>query len=659
MVRFASFGLGCLVSSMLLGSVSALSSFEYLQVTKDFADAFMPSTGSDLVASLESKKALFAEDVVGTVDIAGDINGRDFSTDFLFGLFLGAAQNPKVPSPIGLPISYNVTAAVVEHNTVSAGIKFELSYPILNQTFPIELEAFLTIDDNKQITQYDLIFRRWAWATDTIIPLLTPYMAEMLGMADTNSTVTLHQFLAYASCQQVMTYCNGTNAQYESTLECMSTAQTLSTGEFYRVGENNLACRAVHAPMLQLSPETYCPALGAGGGSFCTDRDYTQTVRGDHFTQGFLAPKYVTPENQKIVKDIWASSEDQTLSPLLEISMSSQDAHSWEPTFYATCTFAYFIFYYFFAKVTDFMFKRFNKAYKELPRELQKNVTMYLMTIVFTAVALALQLVGSPGFHGEWHYWEIRCVRLAGVLTVALYIFELVFRFNMRLPLVAHHVLTIFAISLGVTTLEYTQNPCYMLSGIVWLFQATTEQPTFVGLMGYRLKWRKETVAWILKISSIQTFVFKAASAVALLVYWGLHQNYTYRSMDIVWTAFVWIIAIGLFLTQIWGSYVTYIIGVRILRKRPVAPERTDSSASSDTQVSELTDLSDAEKGPDRQLEKDSQFVQGGKYGDNLSVGNLTTLSYDGRQRGYQGSVVTASSSMASMIVDHQYGPRP
>ncbi|WVF70458.1 hypothetical protein IAT40_005248 [Kwoniella sp. CBS 6097] len=650
-MRLAPFGLGCLIAPAFLSSVSALSSFEFLQVTKDFADAFMPNGGNDLVASLESKRALFTQDVVGTVDIAGDINGRDYSTNFLFGLFLGAAQNPTVPSPIGLPVSYNVTAAVVEHNTVSAGIKFELSYPILNQTFPIELEAFLTIDDNKQITQYDLIFRRWAWATDIIIPLLTPYMAEMIGMADTNSTVTLHQFLSFGSCQQVMTYCNGTNAQYETMLECMSNAQSLPTGEFYRLGENNLACRAAHAPMLQLNPETYCPALGATGGDFCTDRDYTRTVREDHFNQGFLAPKYVTPENKKIVKDIWASSADQTLSPLLEISMSNQDVHSWEPTFYATCTFAYFIFYYFFAKFTDFMFKRFNKAYGELPRELQKNVTMYFMTIVFTAIALALQLVGSPGFHGEWHYWEIRCVRLAGVLTVALYIFELVFRFNMRLPLVAHHVLTIFAISLGVTTLEYTQNPCYMLSGIIWLFQATTEQPTFIGLMGYRLKWRKETVAWILKVSSIQTFVFKAASALALLVYWGLHQNYTYRSMDIAWTVFVWIIAIGLFLTQIWGSYVTYIIGVRILRKRPAAPERTDSNASSDTQVSEVADISDVEKGLGQQLEKDPKSVRDDERDDAVLVDHLTVLSYNGRQRGHHGSIGTSSSSMVSTIV--------
>jgi hypothetical protein len=42
----------------------------------------------------------------------------------------------------------------------------------------------------------------------------------------------------------------------------------------------------------------------------------------------------------------------------------------------------------------------------------------------------------------------------------------------------------------------------------------------------------------------------QSASALALLVYWGLHQNYSYRAIDRAWTALVFIIAIGLLLTQ-------------------------------------------------------------------------------------------------------------
>ncbi|WWC86258.1 uncharacterized protein L201_001131 [Kwoniella dendrophila CBS 6074] len=645
MVRLTA--LACLIGPTLFGTVSALTGFQYLEVTKNFADAFMPTASNDLIGALNSKKALFAEDVKGTVDIAGDIDGRDYSADFLFGLFLGAAQFPTLPSPVGVPTSYNVTAAVVEHNTVSAGIKFELEYPLLNTTYPIELEAFLTINDDREITQYDLIFRRWVWATDTIIPQLTPYMAKILGMSNDNATLTLHQFLTFAACTETMAYCNGTNSQYENLSQCLSSTATLPTGQFYRLGENNLACRAVHASMLQLNPTTYCPAMSLSGGHLCKDQDYSETVRNDqHFNQGFIAPKYVSQENKDLVKDIWASSDVKVLDPLLEMSMANQDIHSWDATFYATITFVYFLFYYFFAKATDFLFTRLNKVYKELPREHQRNVTMYFMTIVFTAIALALQLVGAPGFRGDWHYWEMRCVRLAGVLTAALYIFELVFRFNMRLPLVAHHVLTIFAISLGVTAVEYTQNPTYMLSGLIWLFQATTEQPTFIGLIGYRLKWKKETVAIILKVSAIQTFVFKAASALALLIYWGLHQNFHYNSIDYVWSIFVWIIAIGLFLTQIWGSYITYIIGVNILKKRPPPPIRLVSDVSSNKSL--LTSNNnlhiDIEKG-NHGLSESGQ----------ISPTEITHLNYEGylnnnHHHDHSGSISMSQSSSSSAL---------
>lgn len=49
---------------------------------------------------------------------------------------------------------------------------------------------------------------------------------------------------------------------------------------------------------------------------------------------------------------------------------------------------------------------------------------------------------------------------------------------------VIHHCFTILAISLSVTLVEYTQSPTHVVSGIIWLLQATTEQPTFIGLFG-------------------------------------------------------------------------------------------------------------------------------------------------------------------------------
>lgn len=174
-----------------------------------------------------------------------------------------------------------------------------------------------------------------------------------------------------------------------------------------------------------------------------------------------------------------------------------------------------------------------------------------VITIIFTSLALALELTAAPTFAGEYRLWAVKSARCAVTVTAALYCWELTYRDDMRLPLIIHHVLTVFAVAFTITIFEKTQSPTYMVSGLIWLFQATTEQPTFVGLLGYRLKWDPRLTSRILKFAAIQTFVLKTASALALIVYWGIRQNYTYRSIDIAWSAMVWIIAIGLMLTQV------------------------------------------------------------------------------------------------------------
>jgi hypothetical protein len=57
------------------------------------------------------------------------------------------------------------------------------------------------------------------------------------------------------------------------------------------------------------------------------------------------------------------------------------------------------------------------------------------MTIIFTTIALALQLAPLPIAFGHYANWEIQTMRTAAILLSSLYIFELVFRFNMRYPL--------------------------------------------------------------------------------------------------------------------------------------------------------------------------------------------------------------------------------
>lgn len=57
------------------------------------------------------------------------------------------------------------------------------------------------------------------------------------------------------------------------------------------------------------------------------------------------------------------------------------------------------------------------------------------MTIVLTTAALALQLAPLRRAFGHYAVWEVQTIRTAAIMISSLYIFELVFRFNMRYPL--------------------------------------------------------------------------------------------------------------------------------------------------------------------------------------------------------------------------------
>lgn len=62
-------------------------------------------------------------------------------------------------------------------------------------------------------------------------------------------------------------------------------------------------------------------------------------------------------------------------------------------------------------------------------------------------------------------------------------IFEMIHREAIRLPLLIHHLLTIFAIVWVVFCLDQVQHPSLITTAEVWLFQATLEQVVFLGLL--------------------------------------------------------------------------------------------------------------------------------------------------------------------------------
>ncbi|KAF9070241.1 hypothetical protein BDP27DRAFT_1220981 [Rhodocollybia butyracea] len=75
----------------------------------------------------------------------------------------------------------------------------------------------------------------------------------------------------------------------------------------------------------------------------------------------------------------------------------------------------------------------------------------------------------------------------------------------MRWPLMTHHFCTIFAIVLVLSMLSYTQHPALISAGEIWLFQATTEQSVFIGLIMYRLGSPAKFTSNVLHFAAVQS----------------------------------------------------------------------------------------------------------------------------------------------------------
>ncbi|WWD09740.1 hypothetical protein V865_007868 [Kwoniella europaea PYCC6329] len=238
-----------------------ITSKEAMDIVINFLDSYLYPKNAEVAASVNS--TLFAEDVKGTVDVSTNFDGRELATEYLFGLFVNLAKDPTEPSPIGNPIGYEIHAAIAHGNTVFVGVKFDFYYGALNQSFPIEIDALFSINDDLQVQEYDLIFRRWAWATDLIVPRLQ-----------------------YANHDECLTFLNG-----------------LPLGQFYRLGENNLGCRYLHTPMLSFRPNVHCPHVGPSGGDMCVPRNYTEVVKAKHFPQGFVTTPLEDRSSHKLGLD--------------------------------------------------------------------------------------------------------------------------------------------------------------------------------------------------------------------------------------------------------------------------------------------------------------------------------------------------------------------
>jgi len=151
---------------------------------------------------------------------------------------------------------------------------------------------FLFDNESGLIAQYDIVFRRLAWAFDYVKPFLRPQLVEELGsMADgcKDDDDLMHLRASIDICREHETYCHGADQQYESTQACIDYIyQTVPFGKVYEWGGDSAMCRYIHKGMIKYRPDVHCPHIGPSGGGMCIKRDYVNETTQKLYPVPFL-----------------------------------------------------------------------------------------------------------------------------------------------------------------------------------------------------------------------------------------------------------------------------------------------------------------------------------------------------------------------------------
>ncbi|WOO76660.1 uncharacterized protein LOC62_01G000284 [Vanrija pseudolonga] len=534
-----------LVALGALGAVAARSRSEYdnLRIVDNFSKQFLWPNSKKQADAINS--TLFSEDVHGTVDATTNFDGRELNTEYMFGLF--GHLDTTGPSFLGIPKNYTVTALLVENDNVAASVVFDFEYPYINRTFPLELITFFTLNDQQQITEYTTTFRRWPWASEVILPLQVPAMAEWIGLDKwDNDTQVWAQYYANQTCTGAQNYCYGDNKQYDSFDHWMShLLDTKEIGDMWHLGGDNIACRFLHVGMLELRPEIHCDHVGPSGGDMCIKRDYFEVVTADHFPHGFIGPLTPNEENKPYIGHIKMTGSSHVNSGI-EILMERENQASWDTTLYAANGVYLFVAIIIAAKLLEAILTARDPSLVEdsdelsLRQEKRKHRTVLaILTLVIGAIAFILEFAAIPAVFGDETLVAVQRVRFAALLITTLYLFELSYGFRLRPIETFYKLATIFVLTASVTAFQYSLRPIYLVATLSLLFVATTK-----GLLcaSYLAEYYAEGRAHgLYKWTWIQIAVFDVFG-LGLIIYYAIAGHaFVYVAFHFVFDIIFWI----------------------------------------------------------------------------------------------------------------------
>ncbi|KAF9067972.1 hypothetical protein BDP27DRAFT_1267003 [Rhodocollybia butyracea] len=548
--------------------------FEYLVAIERFATAF--NNPSSVVAG--TLPAPLAKDVVGRVDITTTFVGQELNVEYLFGLFAESSLQ-NTTQLIGSPSSYTVQSLVVEPPVVAVSIINNLNYPTVNLSVPLQFDLFIAFDNDMNIISYDAIARRWGEFMDYVTPLLVPKIAEELNSTITNVTELITLKAAVDVCAMSTQYCTGTNQQYASNDACMSFMTQLPFGQSWAGGLDTGFCRYIHKNMVKFRPEVHCPHIGPTGGDMCIPRDYVQITENMPFNNTLLA--YNSSYNRLDMENLPPANQ------LELVKVQTNIVYMTTVAFFSVSCVCYMLILYIIAKTIEMFLCRFSVCYRELSFANQRNTTTYVLDILITTAGLVLQLISSPVLVSRYTFNNFGMLKVTALLISGLYIFELTYRSSMRWPLMIHHFSTIFSIVLLLSVASYTSHPALMGAGEIWLFQATTEQSVFIGLLMYRLGSSPKLTYNVLYFASIQSFIFKLAFATYLIVFWAQKLVRFHSSPDdLAFSVFLVVLVVLLVFTQIYGAWAVWSLATRVNRSiHTLSESMMEAGSRSDSTV--------------------------------------------------------------------------
>ncbi|KAK0497792.1 hypothetical protein EDD18DRAFT_1351607 [Armillaria luteobubalina] len=509
--------------------------------------------------------SVFSPNCIGRINAMTILKGADNNTEFIYGIPAALAKANSTQL-IGYPTNVVVEALALQLSVVSATALFSMYYATVSQVVPLQVDMWLHFNEDLQIDAYDFMPRRLDRFLASAALMLSGQISLEIPLDDTyNATSIISQKVAEDVCMAALEYCSGNNQQYDSKISCVESSSSWDT-------DTNI-CRYMFKNMVQAQPNAYCASLGPNGGNcgkacrgrsqICPNECLAVQAYAEATVEYPFVPSLFAPNVSMLST---AGLSDKTFEELMKINMAI--VYPTTVAFYPIPAFIYMLILYICAICVEVVLLRYSKVFVQLSFENQRNTVTYVLNAFWTSVALVLQLIALPMLGQRYTSERVGEIRVALMVISGLYVFELAYRKQMRRPLLIYHFSALFSIIFLQVMLQVSMHIEIICAGLLWLFQATTEQSIFIGLLLYRLKYPKRIVQSVLKFAAVQSFICKMGFLVWLLMWWGLKLAKYHRDFDIALSVMLVLTCAVLMATQIQGSYVVWAIARNMSRER-------------------------------------------------------------------------------------------